>query len=87
MPQYSVDEVLEIIKSLADDEQIDLRTKRPAVWAQLQPGSMPLTVQRSQSIGDLSMGSGNTFDLNQLAADLSGPETRVAKRLGAAIAL
>ena len=69
MPKYSVDEVLEIVKSLTADEQVSLREQLPAIWEQQQPVSIPSQVQQTQSVGNISMGSGNTFDINQLSAD------------------
>ncbi|MEM9905596.1 MAG: hypothetical protein AAF921_11295 [Cyanobacteria bacterium P01_D01_bin.44] len=82
MPQYSVDEVLNIIKSLTADEQVALRSKLPAIWAQQQPVPIPPKVQQSQSIGNISIGSGSTFDINQLSTegpvDLSRTTTQLS---------
>lgn len=82
MPQYSVDEVLDIVKSLTAGEQVELRSKLPAIWEQ-QPSSSTLPkVQQSQSMGNISMGSGNTFDINQLSTegpvDLSRTTTQLS---------
>ncbi|MEO1352141.1 MAG: hypothetical protein AAFW84_25620 [Cyanobacteria bacterium J06635_15] len=69
MPKYSVDEVLEIVKGLTVDEQVALRSKLAALWVHQQPVPIPPKVQQSQSMGNISMGSGNTFDINQLSTE------------------
>ncbi|MEM8810475.1 MAG: hypothetical protein AAGF01_31070 [Cyanobacteria bacterium P01_G01_bin.38] len=68
MPKYSVDEVLDIVKSLTADEQVALRSRLPDVWAQ-QPVPIPPKVQQSQSFGNISVGSSSSFDINQLSTD------------------
>lgn len=69
MPKYSVDEVLDIVKSLTADEQVALRSKLPTIWAQQQPVPISPKVQQSQSVGNISIGSGSSFDINQLSTD------------------
>ncbi len=76
MPKYSVDEVLDIIKTLTADEKSLLQEQLPNV---LGIAAASATAQRghtqSQSFGNLSMGSGNAFAPIQAVGDVNSAQT------------
>ena len=76
MPKYSVDEVLDIIKTLTADEKSLLQEQLPNV---LGTAAAPAISQRghtqSQSFDKFSMGSGNAFTANQAGGDVNSAQT------------
>jgi len=71
MPKYTIEDVLDIIKTLTPEEKSALKAQLFAVLN--SPTSPDITPsnrnQQSQSFGNVSLGSGNTFDANQIAAE------------------
>ena len=80
MPQYSVDEVVDIVKSLTAEQQAKLRSQLSALWVQ-PPAPAAAKAQQSQSFGNISIGSGSSFDLNQVSADGSVDLSRTAAQM------
>jgi hypothetical protein len=71
MPKYTVEDVLDIIKTFTPEEKTALQTQLFAVLnSTTSPGITPSgRNQQSQSFGNVTLGSGNTFDANQIAAE------------------
>jgi hypothetical protein len=71
MPKYTVEDVLEIVKTFTTEEKIALQSQLSTVLN--SPNSLGTTPssrnQQSQSFGNVTLGSGNTFDANQIAAE------------------
>lgn len=69
MPKYTVEDVLNIIKTFTPEEKSALQSQ--LVTALNSPvGITPSSRnQQSQSFGNVTLGSGNTFDANQIAAE------------------
>jgi hypothetical protein len=71
MPKYSVEDVIDIIKTLTFQEKILLKTKLSEVLdaeAGLTSNPQPKT-QQSQSFGNITIGSGGTSNIDQIAAE------------------
>ena len=69
MPKYTVEDVLEIVKTFTPEEKTALQTQLATALnstAGITPSSRN---QQSQSFGNVTLGSGNTFDANQIAAE------------------
>jgi hypothetical protein len=69
MPKYTVEDVLDIIKTFTPEEKTALQTQLATALnstASITPSSRN---QQSQSFGNVTLGSGNTFDANQIAAE------------------
>jgi RNA-binding protein YhbY len=70
MPKYTVEDVLEIIKTLTSEEKKSLATQLPTVLnsrsTEVKP---PSRNQQSQSFGNIAIGNSSAFDVNQIAAE------------------
>lgn len=73
MPKYSVEEVLDIIQTLTADEKSQLQNQLPKV---LSNATAPVTAQnsQSQSLGNITMGSGGNFGLNQASGNINSSQ-------------
>lgn len=72
MPKYTVEDVLEIVKTFTPEEKTALQNQLSAVLNSIDlPAIKPPIArnQQAQSFGNLTLGSGNTFDANQIAAE------------------
>lgn len=68
MPKYSVDDVLDIIKSLSAEEKIALQSQLPAVLGTTTPSIVPAKNQQSQSFGNITMRDSNEFEVDQISS-------------------
>ncbi|HEY9710723.1 MAG TPA: hypothetical protein V6D48_21115 [Oculatellaceae cyanobacterium] len=76
MPKYSVDEVLDIIKTLTADEKSLLQEQLPNVLGTAAASATPQRGHtQSQSFDKFSMGSGNAFTANQAGGDVNSAQT------------
>lgn len=69
MPKYTIEDVLDIIKTFTPEEKITLQSQLATALnspAGVTPSSRN---QQSQSFGNVTLGSGNTFDANQISAE------------------
>lgn len=71
MPKYSVEDILEIIKTLTPEERTALETQLPTVLNSVstvafKPSSKN---QQSQAFGNITIGNSSAFDANQIAAE------------------
>jgi hypothetical protein len=71
MPKYSVEEVIDIIKTLTPEEKIALQAELPSVLSATESpqSSDKAKNQQSQSFGNINLGNGSAFDVNQIAAE------------------
>ena len=78
MPRYSVDEVLEIVKSLTPEEKRLLQTQLPAFLGTATSSASPQKVQnQSQSFGNVNMESGNAFSANVVGGNNNASQSNV----------
>jgi uncharacterized membrane protein YdfJ with MMPL/SSD domain len=78
MPRYSVDEVLEIVKSLTPEEKSLLQTQLPAFLGTATSSASPQKVQnQSQSFGNVNMESGNAFSANVVGGNNNASQSNV----------
>lgn len=72
MPKYTVEDVLDIIKTFTTEEKKALQSHFPAILDSTDLPEIKLPIarnQQSQSFGNVTLSSGNTFDVNQIAAE------------------
>ena len=71
MPKYSVEEVIDIIKTFTPEEKSVLQAQLPTVLSSTEslPSNSKAKNEQSQSFGNISIGSGSAFDVNQIAAE------------------
>lgn len=71
MPKYSVEDVLEIIKTLSSEEKMVLESQLPKVLNSTSTVAIkpPSRNQQSQSFGNITIGNSSAFDANQIAAE------------------
>lgn len=72
MPKYTIEDVLDIIKTFTTEEKKTLQNHLSAILEYIDlPGIKLPTArnQQSQSFGNVTLSSGNTFDANQIAAE------------------
>jgi len=69
MPKYSVSEVLDIIRTLTKEEQLELQTRLSEVLTPEPSDTPPLSQRQSQMFGNVSIGgSGIAADFGQKQA-------------------
>ena len=71
MPKYSVEEVIDIIKTFTPEEKSSLQAQLSAVLNSTESSQSNGRAknEQSQSFGNISIGSGSAFDVNQIAAE------------------
>ena len=72
MPKYTVEDILEIVKTFTPEEKTALQNQLPALLNSLDLPTIKLPTaknQQAQSFGNVTLGSGNTFDANQISAE------------------
>ncbi|HIK13149.1 MAG TPA: hypothetical protein IGS52_23325 [Oscillatoriaceae cyanobacterium M33_DOE_052] len=86
MPKYTLDEVIDIIKTLSVEEKASLQEKLPELLGAAAAGGNQAWAQQSQSFGNLTMGDGGAFNVSQVAAqgnvDLDQSTTKVTGASG-----
>jgi hypothetical protein len=77
MATYSVSEVLEIIKNLAPEEKVELKSHLPSLLDSIVSSATPQTLRtQSQSIGNVSInGNSNAFGANLVGGDATITQT------------
>jgi len=72
MPKYTVEDILDIIKTFTIEEKKALQNHLSVVleFRDLSEIKLPISRnQQSQSFGNVTLSSGNTFEANQIAAE------------------
>lgn len=72
MPKYTVEEVLNIVKTFTIEERKALQNQLPAVLNSLDLPAIKLPTgrnQQSQSFGNVTLSGSNAFDVNQIASE------------------
>lgn len=69
MPKYTVDEVLDIIKSLTAEEKTALQSQLSVMLATGSTSNLQAQTQQSQSFGNITMGDSNEFKAEQFSAE------------------
>ena len=86
MPKYTVDEVIDIIKTLSVDDKATLKEKLPELLGAAASGRNQAFAQQSQSFGNITMGDGASSNVSQVAAqgdvDLAQSTTKVTGASG-----
>ncbi|BAY22658.1 hypothetical protein NIES2100_24210 [Calothrix sp. NIES-2100] len=69
MPKYSVNEVLDILKSLTESEKLELQESLPSVLGTIATAAKAVE-SHSQNVEGITIGNGNSgINFNQLQAD------------------
>lgn len=69
MPKYTVDEVLDIIKSLTAEEKTALQSQLSVILGTSATSNLQAQTQQSQSFGNITMGDGNEVKAEQFSAE------------------
>lgn len=83
MPKYTIEDVLDIIKTFTTEEKKALQNHLSTILSSTDLTKIKLPIarnQQSQSFGNVTLSSGNTFDANQIAAEGSVNLARSANK-------
>ncbi|MBD2043918.1 hypothetical protein [Microcoleus sp. FACHB-672] len=69
MPKYTVDEVLDIIKSLTAEEKTALQSQLSVILGTGATSNLQAQTQQSQSFGNITMRDGNEVKAEQFSAE------------------